>query len=93
MGFIIYKSVNNMRTCAFQIPRPPDICRLIKARFQLQECRHIFAVLGRFNQSADNRTIIRCTVKRLFNPDNIRIMGRLLEELNDNGKFFIGMVN
>ena len=93
MGFIIDKPINYLRAGPFKISRPAHIRFLVKPGLKLHQGNDILSPLGSFDKGFDNGAIFGSPIKRLFDSHDMRIEGGLLQELNNDLKFFIRVMN
>jgi hypothetical protein len=75
-----------------ELVRQLDIRFLVEARPQLDDDRHVLARLRRFSQRVDDRRVASGAVQRLFDCENLRVTGRLLDEIRDGAETLEGMV-
>ena len=93
MGFIIDKPINHLRAGAFKISRPAHIRFLVKAGLKLHQGNDILPPLGSFDKGFDNGAIFGRAVKRLFDSHDVGVKRGLLQELNNDLKFFVRVMN
>ena len=92
MGFEADDPVHHVHSRLLQRSRPLDICGLIKSRLELNDHRDLFPALGRLGQGTDDLLISAGPIKRLLDGQDIRILGRLLDEIEYRLKAFVGMM-
>jgi hypothetical protein len=71
---------------ALERARPGDVVRLVEARLQLDQHRHLLARLRRVGQRAHDRRVAARPVQRGLDRQHLRVLGRLLEEPLDRGR-------
>jgi hypothetical protein len=62
---------------------PDDVVALVEARLQLDEHRHLLALLGRLDQQVDERRVGADAVQRHLDGDDVRVLHRGPEERLD----------
>ena len=71
------EAVDDVHARVFQRARPLDVGRLVEARLQLDDRRHLLAVLGGADQRPHDRRVGAGPVQRLLDRQHVRIVGRL----------------
>ena len=87
------KAVNDVDARAFQLFRPVDVLLFVKTRLQFHDGRHLLAATAGFQKALYNRRTAPATIKRLFDGDDIRIQGRLLQKMQDAPEGIVGVVH
>src|SRR5690606_22894316 len=78
------ETINDVNAGLFEIARPPDVRRLIEPRLELDYGRDGLARLNRILERFDNRAVVRCTIERPLDRQNVGIIHRLPQILHDN---------
>ena len=82
-----------MRARAFEAPRPFDVVLFVEARFEFDDDRDLFLVLGRFEQGARNgRILARRAIERRFDGQHFFVVGGLVKKLHDGIERFVRVV-
>jgi hypothetical protein len=84
--------VHDVRAGFLQLVRELDIGLFVEARAQLDDHRHVLVRLRRFHQGADDRRIAPRAIQGLLDRENLRICGRLLDEIRDGRETLKGMM-
>jgi hypothetical protein len=87
-------AVGDVRTRALERLRPFDVARLVEARAQLDQHRHLLAPLGRLDQRLHHRRTPRRAVEGLLDGEHRRVLrGDLEEALHRGGEGVVGMMD
>ena len=70
-----------------------DVVLLVEPGLQLDEGRDLLAVLGRAGQGGDDRVVVGRAVERLLDRQDVRVVGRLLDELDDRAERLVGVMD
>ncbi|MNG15651.1 hypothetical protein D3C84_994960 [compost metagenome] len=81
-----------MTASLLKLLRPVDIVFLIKPCLELNENRYLFPVLRRRFESLNDRGVSAYTIQCLLNCQNISILRRIRDKINDRLKRFKRMV-
>ena len=90
--FVVADAVDDVRAHLLQAPRPADVPRLVEARHQLDEHRHLFSLVGRPRQRHDDRRVAAGAVERLLDRQHVRVLGGGLHERHHRIERFVRMV-
>ena len=93
MGLEFDEPVNDLRAGSLEIPRPANVGLFVKARLQFHQRGDRLAGLRRFDEGPHDRAVSRSAVERLLDRDHVRIVRRLIEELDDDVERFIRMMD
>ena len=93
VGLELDEAVDDLRARPLEIPRPADVGLFVETRLELDERGDRLAGLRRLDQGSDDRAVGRGAVERLLDRDDIRIVRRLVEELNDDVERFVRVVD
>ena len=64
-------------------PRPDDVVRLVESRLELHQSRHLLAIVRCPGQSVEDRARDAGPVQRLPDPQDVRVVGRAVDEVDD----------
>ncbi len=73
MGLQPDQPVHHVHARFFERPGPPDVGRLVTPGLQLDQRRHLLALLGRPDQSLDDGAVARRAVQRLLDGQHLRV--------------------
>ena len=93
VGLQLDEAEHHLHAGALQVARPADVGLLVEARLQLDQRRHRLAGLGRIDQRAHDRAVVRGAVERLLDRHDVRIDRRLAQELHHDVEGFVGVVD
>ena len=93
VGLELDEAIDDLRPRPLEIPRPADVGLFVEARLELDERGDRLAGLRGLDQGSDDRAVGRGAIERLLDRDDIRIMRRLVEELNDDVERFVGVMD
>ena len=85
------QTVNNMAARLLQHSCPDNVVLFIKPCLQLDQNRHLLAVVGRLCQCRNDRRVAADTVQRLLDGQNIGIHRSPCNEVNDRLKGLVRM--
>ncbi len=85
VGFQADDPVGHVNTGLFHRFRPFDIGRFVEAGHQLDDHRHLFAVLGRIDQIADDPGVGIGPIQGHLDDEDLRIGARFLEKAFHRG--------
>ena len=74
-------------------PGLDDVVLLVEPGLELDQRRHLLAVLGGAGQGGDDRVVVGGPVERLLDRQHLRVLGRLLDELDDRAERLVGVVD
>ena len=74
-------------------PGLDDVVLLVEPGLELDQGRHLLAVLGGAGQGGDDRVVVGGAVERLLDRQDLRVVGRLLDELDDRAERLVGVVD
>ena len=92
MNLPAYKTVYDVNASVFHLACPINVVLLIEARFQFDNCGHLFAILCSPAQGANNRRIIADAVQCLLYRQYIGVICRSIEEIHHNRERIIRMM-
>ena len=92
MGPQALDPVNDLHCRLFQRLGPLQLVRVPEPRFEFNDRRHIFVVLGGSYQRVHDRAVAVGAVERLFDGHDIRIFCRLFDQPHDGQETVIGVV-
>ena len=70
-----------------------DVVLLVEPGLELDQRGHLLAVLGGAGQGGDDRVVVGGPVERLLDRQDLRVVGRLLDELDDRAERLVGVVD
>ena len=86
-------AVSDMDARIFQFARPQNIARLIKARPQLNQHRHLLTALSGADETGNEWAVTRGAIQALLDANNLRIGSRVLNEfLHRAFERFVGVM-
>ena len=77
----------------FQLAGPDDVAFLVQPGLQLDDGRHLLAVVGRPLQGTDDRRIAAGAVERLLDGQHALVVGGRLDEIDDVAERLVGMMH
>ena len=87
-------AVDDVHAHLFERPGPPDVGLLVEARLQLDDRRHLLAVLGGLNERRHDGAVAAGAIEGLLDPEHRRVLGRLRHEgLDGGGERVVGVVH
>src|SRR5262252_5388297 len=93
VGLQIDKSEDDLRPRLLQPPGPANVAFLVKPRLQLDQRRDGFPRFGGIDKGRYDWRVFRGAVQRLLDRDDVRIIGRLPQELHDDIERLVRMVD
>ena len=93
VGLEAGQTVNDVAAGLFELLCPVDVVFFVKARFQLDKHRDLFAVFGGFDERRDDGRVAADAVERLLNGEYVFVFCGLCDELHDTVECLIWMVN
>ena len=94
MGLEADDPVDHVDARLFEGTGPADVGLLVEARLQLDDRRHLLAVLGRPDQRGHDGAVPAGAVERLLDPQHGGVLGRLGDEgLDRGGEGVVGVVD
>ena len=85
-------AVDDLRAGVLQPLRPVDVRLLVEARHQLDHDRHFLAAARRLDQRLHQHRVDAGAVDGLLDRDDVGILGRAADELDDRLERLVGMV-
>ena len=85
VGLPLDEAVDDLDAGALERARPHQILLLVEAGLQFDHRGHRFAGLGGGDQRIDHRGLLAGAVERLLDRDDVRVLGRLAEDLDSVG--------
>ena len=92
MGLVAHEPVDDMDPGLLELLRPLDVVRLVETRLELDEGRHLLVVARSLDQRPHDRGVSARPVERLLDRDDLRVPGRLLDEVDDRGEGVVRVV-
>ena len=80
VGLQAHESVDHVYAGPFEFARPRNIGLFVEARFDFDDCEHLFAVVGGFDERVDDRGVTRGAVQGLLDGQHVRVGCRLFDE-------------
>jgi hypothetical protein len=77
------ETIHHVNTGLFQLARPMNVAFLVQPRLQLDQCRHLFAVVGGPLQGTNDRRIAAGAIQRLLDSQDTVIHRGGLDEIHD----------
>ena len=93
VGLPLDEAVDDLDSGALERARPHQILLLVEARLQFDDGGDRLAGLGGGDQGVDHRRLLAGAVERLLDRDDVRVLGRLAEEGDDDVEALIGVVD
>ena len=93
VGLELDEAIDDLRARALEIPRPADVGLFVEARLEFDERGDRLAGLRRFDEGSDDRAVGRGAIERLLDRDDVGIVRRLVEELDDDVERFVRMMD
>lgn len=93
VGLEAGQTVNDVAAGFFELLCPVDVVFFVKARFQLDKHRDLFAVFGGFDERRDDGRVAADAVERLLDGKYVFVFCGLCDELHDTVECLIWMVN
>ena len=93
VGLQLKEAVHHLHAGAFEIARPADVGLFVETRFQFDHGRDRFAGFSGFGKRPYDRQISRGAIQRLLDGDDIRIAGRLMQEVDHDVEQLVGVMN
>ena len=79
-------AVDDLRARVLELLGPVDVRFLVEARHQLDDDRHFLAAPRRLDQRLHQHRVDARAVDRLLDRDDVRIVGRAADELDDRAR-------
>ena len=76
------QTVRNVNARLFELPRPVDVGLLVEAGLELDEHRDLLSLFGGRDERVDDGAVARRAVDGDLDRQHLRIVGRLLDELD-----------
>ena len=70
-----------------------DVVLLVEPGLELDQGRDLLAVLGGAGQGVDDRVVVGGPVERLLDRQDLRVVGRLLDELDDRAERLVRVMD
>ena len=86
-----HKTIDDVDAFLFQFFRPSDVAFLVKTRLEFHHGHDLLAAPPRLNQRLDNGGVVADAVQRLLDGDDIRVLGRAADKIQDGKEIVIGM--
>jgi hypothetical protein len=86
-------AVDHVHAHLFQHAGPPDVAGFVEAGAQLDQHRHLLAVLGGLQQRADHRRVAADAIQRLLDGQHLRVTRGRPQELDDGLERVVGVVH
>lgn len=93
VGLEAGQTVNDVAAGFFELLCPVDVVFFVKARFQLDKHRDLFAVFSGFDKRRDDGRVAADAVERLLDGEYVFVFCGLCDELHDTVECLIWMVN
>ena len=75
-------AVDDLDSCPLELTRPADVGLFVEARLQFDQRGDRLAGLGRLDQGLDDRRIVAGAIEGELDRHDVRILGRLADELD-----------
>ncbi|EYF01279.1 Hypothetical protein CAP_8433 [Chondromyces apiculatus DSM 436] len=82
MGLQPEQAVDHLHAALLQHPRPLDVARLVEARLQFDDRRHLLAVLRGARERLQDRRVTARPVQRLLDRQYVGVVGRARHQLH-----------
>ncbi len=92
VDFVSHQAIDDVHAGFLELPRPLDIVRFIEARPQFHDRAHLFALVHRLHQRADDSRIAPGAIKGLLDGQDARVFRRLFQETHHAVEVFVRMV-
>src|SRR5882762_5624624 len=85
-------SIHDMDPGFLQRTSPLDVCRFIEPRLKFNHYGYLLAALGCFRQGSHDLRVAAGTIHSLLDSKYVRVFRRLLDEIQNALKAFVGMM-
>ena len=93
MGLELEEAVYHLHSGAFEIASPADVRLFVETCLQLDQRGDRLPGLGSFGELADDRAVLAGAVEGLLYRHHRRVARRLPDELDDDVKTLVGMMD
>jgi hypothetical protein len=87
-----HQPIDHVHARLLQGAGPSDVVLLVKARLELHQHGHLFAVFACLHQRGHDGRVGPHAVEGLLDGQHVRILDSLLQEMDHRGKAVVGMV-
>ena len=93
MNLQVDEAEHDLNAGAFQRARQADVAVLVEAGLEFDQRGDRLAALGRLDQRLDDRAVLAGAIQGLLDRDHARILGRLVQELDDDFEALVRVVD
>ena len=93
VDLVVHDAIDDVDAGFLEAARPSDVVRLVEARFQLGDGGDLLAIAHGVHERADDARVAAGAVERLFDGEDVRIGGGLLQKIHDAGETLIRVMH